>query len=109
MSKSKRTSKDLESVATPKKTKAEVDEASPLSERDEASASSQSDQVVEWLDQNDYDWEEYQNYSGRGMYGAKSPFALIVADHPSSKLGQKLRGLGMSSDNMAFKYIYYFE
>lgn len=106
MSKREKNNTTASTAASPKKTRLEPDVATV----DEAPPSNpQRDRVIKKLEKWRYDWEEHANYSGRGMYGAKSPFAVVVAEQPSSKLGQKLRGLGMSSDNMAFKYIYYFE
>jgi len=55
----------------------------------------------------DEGWAEYEGYSGRCMYGAKSSFALTTSVHPNSPEGQRLRRAGLSSDNMGLDYIYY--
>lgn len=47
------------------------------------------------------------DYSGRGMFGRVSVFAVTLPDRPDSVIGKKLRGWGLSSDNMGRESIYY--
>ncbi len=65
--------------------------------------------VTEFLNNNCKGWKEWDKYSGRGMFGMTSDFAVCLPDSPYSDVGQKLSEFGMKYDNMAFEWIYYFE
>lgn len=48
------------------------------------------------------------SYSGRGMFGKKSKFAITTDADPESEIGLQLIGLGLSYDNMGkTDYVYY--
>jgi len=52
--------------------------------------------------------EEYEGYSGRGMYGDASPYAFTTSTHPNSQAGKDLRKRGgFTFDNMGRDFIYY--
>jgi hypothetical protein len=53
------------------------------------------------------DFEVYEGYSGRGMFGEKSEFAFTTPIRPDSPEGEKLRRLGLSYDSMGRRYVYY--
>lgn len=56
------------------------------------------------------EYEEYDGYSGRAMYGARSPLAFEVFsrnDGPHSDLGKDMKRLGFMADNLGMGWIYY--
>ena len=56
------------------------------------------------------DYEEYDGYSGRAMYGALSPLAFQVSDRyngPQSDLGKDMKRMGFMADNLGMGWIYY--
>jgi len=48
-----------------------------------------------------------EGYSGRGMFGRTSRFAVVAECGPSSHAGLRLQQLGMAWDNMGLRYVYY--
>ena len=62
-----------------------------------------------YLMRQDYDFELYKGYSGRGMMGEKSICAFTTNARPDSPVGKYLRKMGFNSDNMGRDYIYYSE
>jgi hypothetical protein len=66
------------------------------------------DQVYELFSGSDLDYTVDLDYSGRGMFGKKSSFAIRTEADPDSELGQNLIDLGLSYDTMGKTgYIYY--
>jgi len=58
------------------------------------------------------DWAVYEGYSGRKMYGAKSPLAIEIFGggfRPGSKVGKYLAKRGMVADSLGMGWIYYIE
>ena len=53
------------------------------------------------------EFTEYEGYSGRGMYGSKSPFAFSSNIYPKSVVGEKFQKLGFFWDNLGVDFIYY--
>ena len=56
------------------------------------------------------EYEEYDGYSGRAMYGVRSPLAFEVFsrdDGPRSDLGKDMKRLGFMADNLGMGWIYY--
>ena len=55
-----------------------------------------------------YDVEEYENYSGRYMYGKEARSAITTQYSPNSSEGKRfLKDTGALVDNMGKDYIYY--
>lgn len=67
------------------------------------------DKIVEFLEENDWDWEEYEGYSGRGMFGRKSEFAFRSSEPPRTKFAERFLGEfeEVRVDNLGLDYIYY--
>ena len=55
----------------------------------------------------EYDYEIREGYSGRGMFGRKSEFAITTDVDPDSALGKELIDLGLTYDNMGKGWVYY--
>jgi hypothetical protein len=55
----------------------------------------------------EYEYEIREDYSGRGMFGSKSEFAITTDAEPDSGLGQELIALGLTYDNMGKGWVYY--
>ena len=58
----------------------------------------------------DIEYEVYEGYSGRGMYGNNSPLAYSLPDsydNPRSDIGKALQRLGFYVDNLGMGWIYY--
>jgi hypothetical protein len=58
----------------------------------------------------DIEYEVYEGYSGRGMYGNNSPLAYSLPDsydNPRSDIGKALKRLGFQADNLGMGWIYY--
>ncbi len=53
------------------------------------------------------DFSVLDGYSGRGMFGKVSSFAITTSYHPNSPQGVGLRNLGLTYDNLGFDFIYY--
>lgn len=53
------------------------------------------------------DAEQYDGYSGRGMFGKESPLAFTTSVRPGTPLGKKLQSMGFSVDNMGMEWVYY--
>lgn len=53
------------------------------------------------------DAETYEGYSGRGMFGAKSPYAFTTGLRPHAEEGKKLLKLGFRVDSLGRDFVYY--
>jgi hypothetical protein len=63
--------------------------------------------VLGVLDRSNVEWEERSDYSGRGMDGRISVFAVVVDRPDSQSVYKALTGLGLSCDSMGKKSVYY--
>lgn len=63
--------------------------------------------ILSVLSQYGADYEEYEGYSGRCMYGRKSAVAFTVDRWDYAAVADDLRSLGLSSDNLGMDYIFY--
>lgn len=68
------------------------------------------DQITDMLDTRGAEYEVYEGYSGRGMCGRESPFAIRMSQwyNPRSDTGQKLTNFGLRCDNLGTGWIWYF-
>ena len=57
----------------------------------------------------DGNFEVYESYSGRGMFGEDSEFAFTTPYCPNSDIGQELKALGFAVDNLGRNFIYYLD
>ncbi len=64
-----------------------------------------TEKVKRILEDEEYRW--YEGYSGRGMYGAYSPLAVVTGARPNDGVGKKLQKLGLTYDNLGRDWIYY--
>ena len=48
-----------------------------------------------------------RSYSGRGMAGRMSDYALVTSAAPSTECGRALIALGLSYDSLGMDYVYY--
>ena len=47
------------------------------------------------------------SYSGRNMFGVKSPLAFRSSVHPRTTEGQSILNLGFQVDNLGLDWVYY--
>jgi hypothetical protein len=64
-------------------------------------------EVENLFNDSEYDYEIREDYSGRGMFGRKSEFAITTDVDPDSALGKELIDLGLTYDNMGKGWVYY--
>ena len=69
----------------------------------------QNEQWLRKIRKIDPDVEEYEGYSGRGMYGEESDLAFTSRFGPREPEGKKFQNLGFTVDNMGRNWIYYFK
>lgn len=65
------------------------------------------DRVEDLFSDTSYEYMIHEGYSGRGMFGRKSEFAITSDVDPDSVLGAELIALGFTYDNMGKGWVYY--